>query len=211
MSPALFTAEELAPTIDREALSQWFTPAPLARRMAAWVGFDALRATPRILEPSAGRGALIKAICVFAGAPHITAHELDPRHATYLREVYGQHNTRIVEGDYLAAPAPAELYDLALMNPPYEGGLDGRFLEKAMDESERVIALIRLVALSGQERYRRVWSRVGEGLEFGMEGLAILSARPDFGGEGQAKSDFAVVKLMRGHGGPAQKTLVEWW
>lgn len=211
MSPALFTAEELAPTIDREALSQWFTPEPLARQMAAWVGFDALRATHRILEPSAGCGALIKAIRVFAGAPHITAHELDPRHAVHLRVHYGAGNTSVLEGDYLEAPAPRLRYDLALMNPPYEGGLDGRFLEKAMDESERVVALIRLVALAGQERCRRVWSRVGPGREFEMTGLGIMSARPDFGGNGNAKSDFAAVKLMRSEFNEGRGCAVEWW
>lgn len=223
MSATLFSLDEMAPRIDREALSQWFTPPALAARMAGWC-LPVLGAGMRILEPSAGRGALIEGIrarvrldrkwrgSTCASIAHITAHELDPRHVAYLR---GLDDTRVdvVEGDYLAAPAPVERYDLAVMNPPYESGNDGRFLEKAMNESDRVIALVRLVALAGQERYRRVWSRVGEGREWVMPGLAILSARPDFGGADGAKADFAVVKLRRAELGEtyAARTAVEWW
>lgn len=208
MTALLFSLDEVAPRIDRETLSAWFTPPALARRMVAWCG-DVGR-LDRILEPSAGRGSLVEAIRERSDAPRITAHELDPRSVAWLRGL-DFPRVDVVEGDYLAAPAPAARYDLCVQNPPYENGQDGAFLEKAMNESERVVALVRLVALAGQERYRRVWSRVGEGREFVMAGLAILSARPDFGGEDGAKADFAVVKLSRREVCTVDRTAVEWW
>jgi methylase of polypeptide subunit release factors len=204
----LFNLDEVAPRIDRENLSAWFTPGALARRMVAWCGD--VRSFDRVLEPSTGRGSLVEAIRERSDLPRITAHELDPRSVVWLRGL-DFPRVDVVEGDSLAAPAPAARYDLAVMNPPYEDGQDGLFLEKAMDESDRVVALVRLVALAGQERYRRVWSRVGEGREWSMPGLAILSARPDFGGDDGAKADFAVVKLSRLPAYDSGRTAVEWW
>ncbi len=208
MTTLLFNLDEVAPRIDRENLSAWFTPPALARRMVAWCG-DVGR-LDHILEPSAGRGSLVEAIRERSDAPYITAHELDPRSVAWLRNL-AFPRVDVIEGDYLAAPVPIARYELAVMNPPYEDGQDGAFLEKAMDESDRVVALLRLVALAGQERYRRVWSRVGDGREFTMAGLAILSARPDFGGEDGAKADFAVVKLTREQVYGGGRTAVEWW
>lgn len=231
MTGTLFNVDELAPRIDRANLSQWFTPIDLAKRVVEWCGL--MRNIHRVLEPSAGMGRLVMAIRDRGPTPHITAHELDPSWADHLRNLCypppgfrnddrGPYracspsderppNLAVVEGDYLAAPPPEVRYDLCIQNPPYEGGLDGKFLEKAMAESDRVVAILRLVVLAGQERYRRVWSHVGEGREWVMPGLAILSARPDFGGQDGAKADFCVVKLCRRELFNDATTSIEWW
>lgn len=197
----------------RGALSQWFTPPWLAQRMARW-------GSPfcgRVLEPSAGSGALVR-----AWRERVAAHraEWEAEHGTQLdiadaldcveidpvfAEVHGFECA-----DYLTRPAPAERYQLGLCNPPYEGGLDGLFVEKLMSECDRVIVLLRLAALCGADRHERVWSQIGNG--WAMPGLAMLSSRPVFDGPeeacGSAKSDFVVVKLRRGTG---TGTFVEWW
>lgn len=207
MTSALFDATELAPRIDRENLSAWFTPAALAWRVIDWCG--PMRSIRRVLEPSAGSGRLLEPLLERRPGVSVVAHELAPNWAEHLRKTFP--TVSVVEGDYLAAPAPEVRYDLAVMNPPYEGGFDGHFLAKAMDESDRVVAILRLVALSGQDRYRRVWSRVVEGREWVMPGLAILSARPDFGGQDGAKADFCVVKLCRRELFDDARTSIEWW
>lgn len=196
MTAALFDADVMKPRINRDELSQWFTPPDLAARVVRWCGD--VRRFDRILEPSAGCGRLLDAVRDVTAQPQLVAHELDPAWAATLEQsFFADQRTTVVHGDYLAAPAPEARYDLCLSNPPYEGGQDGAFIEKAMDESDRVVAILRLVALAGQERYRRVWSRVGWGREWAMVSVAILVARPDFGGEHGAQADFCVVKLAR--------------
>ena len=201
------------------ALSQWFTPQPLADRIARW----AAQAVPlgQVLEPSAGSGVFVRAANA-AGASSVTAVEIDPRYAEPLRSQHSPYRFSLRDvpqcevccGDYLAMLAPAEIYDTALMNPPYEGGLDGKFLAKAMDESRRVVALLRLDALGGKDRHERVWSQIGAllgvlaGNGYGLAGLVVLVKRPDFGGEHGAMGDYCVVDLRRGWTGD---TRVEWW
>lgn len=200
---------DMEPAFDRLALSQWHTPADLALRMAKWAG-GAIRLS-RILEPSAGGGALVKAaIACDAKAGAITAIELDQRWARKLGEIEGLD---VENRDYLMRPARDHRYDLALMNPPYEQGLDGKFISKAMDESDRVIALIRTVALNGADRHARVWRRCMPDGDFAMIGLAVLPQRPDFGGEHGAMADFCVVKLARRSLRLSEQvgTHMEWW
>ena len=116
---------------------------------------------------------------------------------------------RVVEADFLSTTlAPV---DVVCMNPPYEGGLDGAFLERAMELAPRVVALLRLNALVGQERHERVWSRIGRGWH--LDVVAYLARRPVFLAAGAAtdgaKSDFVAVRLTRGT--RARKTRTEWW
>lgn len=203
MTLALPGIDTLPPARERRAaLSQWFTPARIAKRMALWAGdVDGL-----VLEPSAGDGALVNAWQslddAFPPRP-VVAVEIDINFCA-------EHGWRCE--DYLTRAAPPERYALALMNPPYEGGLDGAFLAKAMDECDRVIALIRLAALAGAGRHADVWRRVEENRDgWWMPGLAIFSSRPSFDGpiDGSAKSDFVCVKLSRV--GAPERTAVEWW
>lgn len=140
-------------------LGQWFTPPDLA---AALVGLAAstfdhdARCTLRVLEPSAGRGNLIRAIVARAPGAAIDAIDIDPRWCHELRVLGG---CRVHEGDYLARPAPAQRYDLAVTNPPYDGGAETEHLAKLLDECTRIVALLPTRSLHGKARYRRVWHR----------------------------------------------------
>ena len=190
----------------QRALSQWWTPPEIAARLVE-LAMDGLR-FPAVIEPSAGSGVLVDAILAARPMASLTAVELDPAWASRLRERYGD-GVRLVEGDFLSASlAPAAV---VVMNPPYEGGLDGAFLERAMELAPRVVALLRLNALVGQERHERVWSRIGRGWH--LDVVAYLARRPVFLAAGAAtdgaKSDFVAVRLTQGT--RMRKTRTEWW
>lgn len=221
MTLSLFAASEtLPPSRDRQlALSQWHTPDALAVRLVEWSGRPPR--TWRVLEPSAGAGALVRpwldgGALALADASQITACEIDPRWSAHLRETCP--GVCVEDVDYLARPAPAEPFDLTVMNPPYEGGADSLFVAKAMNESRRVTALVRSAFFYGAARHNRVWSRV-ESRDWRLVGVAHLRSRPSFsaGGEdsGSPLSDFVAIKLSRASGdGEALGsvgTCVEWW
>lgn len=204
MTLDLFEQERLeTPPLDRaKALSQWFTPRDLAQRIAYTSVCPRYDEAWRILEPSAGDGALVHAARDASSRATVDAYDIDPA----LCERHGW-----THADYLTNPAPERLYDLALMNPPYEGGLDAAFVGKAMDESTRVVALVRSAFMHGAARHRSIWSRVESG-EWSLVGVSYLVGRPSFllaGGEsGSPLSDFIVIQLRRG--GPVT-TSVDWW
>ena len=204
---ALFGVDTLPPDrLRQKALSQWFTPAPLAARLVAWAG--AIKVGESVLEPSAGGGAIVDAIRARQTHAVIDAVEIDPAFASKL-----DGRARVHVGDYLSRPAPAAPYGLCIQNPPYEDGADGRFIAKAMDESERVIALCRLNVVTGKARHERVWSRIGD--EWWLVGLAFLVGRPSFSAAGvdsdSPLSDFVAIKLSRRERYDMRATQVEWW
>jgi predicted RNA methylase len=201
-------------SLRQKALSQWFTPDPDAERLARMAG-----SPPqgwRVLEPSAGAGALVSAILPVAPGCAVDAIELDPRYATRLESRFVDHRVRVECCDYLRRPAPARRYDLVVENPPYEGGLDSLFLAKTMDESDRVIALVRLALLETQRAYERVWSRVESG-EWRLVSLRPFVVRPEFrAGDEESdggKTAFLAVKMARAEvcSLDAGGTHVEWW
>lgn len=197
---ALFDIGVTAPSSESLALSQWFTPAWLARKVVTSCGVR--HRSGRILEPSAGDGALVNALRADFATARIDAVDIDS-------SLCARHGWEWA--NYLTRPSPAERYDLAVMNPPYEDGADCAFVAKAMDESDAVIAIVRAVFLNGADRYSRIWSRVESG-EWSLVMVAHLVKRPSFllGGVamGGAQADFAVVKLSRR---PSPDTHVEWW
>lgn len=198
---------------NRVELSQWHTPDNLALSIARWCR-DIIGPNTTILEPSAGGGAFLRAALDVGASPaNLTAIELDPRWATRLTDEFP--SSTVEHRDYLTRPI-RDHFDICLMNPPYEKGADGRFLDKALQESERVIALVRTVALNGAERHERVWSRCGPGAPAVMRRLVLFRTRPSFGSTADAdgaKSDFCVVDISRRTDADPfhAPTLVAWW
>jgi predicted RNA methylase len=187
-------------------LSQWFTPPTLALRLAEWAGRP--KAGARVLEPSAGGGALCYAVLAVHDRIVLTPVEVDDAHATALANRLG---ITVECCDYLRRSKPSSRYDLCIMNPPYEDGLDGAFIAKAMDESDMIVALCRLNVVVSKARYESVWSRVGSAWE--LSGLAFLVQRPSFLLAGRKTdsplSDFVAFKLVRSR--KRIETRVEWW
>ena len=108
-------------TAEQNDFQQFSTPAPYAA-LCAWVA--GVRPGDRVLEPSAGTGAL----CAFAlaGGASVHANELSPRRAdllTVLLHEAGQDPAETLtreNADHLDAVLPAHVRaDAVLLNPPF--------------------------------------------------------------------------------------------
>lgn len=212
MTLALLSPSDMLPPVAlrQRALSQWWTPDDVAARLVRWAG--PLPRGASVLEPSAGGGALVRAILDAHGPRGVLVHalDIDPRAVERLRAIEDAGFT-VECADYMQHRASAR-YARVYMNPPFESGQDGRHVAHAMTHADEVVALLRLNALAGLDRRGLVWSQLGG--EWWMRGLAIFSARPSFFAAGEATgsplSDFCAVHLTRERH-DARGCLVEWW
>jgi predicted RNA methylase len=215
MGSAAVQQHLFGPTPD-PAQSQWFTADWLAERVVQWAGrrrtFDGPEgiAGKRVVELGAGDGAFVRPL--LAAGAQVVAVERDPRFASVLGEKWRDHpGIEVIEGDALdPSRLEADTFDLYIGNPPYEDDADIAFIERGLELAPRVVVVLRLVSLAGQERWRRIWS------QHELGGLALLPARPSFVGaaSGNAKSDFAVFDIRRGRSavfGGHDSPNVEWW
>lgn len=196
-------------------LSQWFTPGPLATKIAQWSRVDGLR----IIEPAAGAGALVSAFAA-AGAASIVAVEIDPRLAVALRRRIDARGgvlsaieaarIAVLSADFLKLRlGQLRTADLVGHNPPYEDGADGRFIGRSTLFAPRGVALVRVNALVGLKHYVDAWRRVR------VTRIAYLVRRPEFEGllaNRGPRSDFCVVEYVE-HGSPWMdgRCTVEHW
>jgi len=185
-------------------LSQWYTPSDLAERTVRWA-LEGVREPIRILEPSAGLGALIRPI---PDQHHVTAYEIDPRRMFALEDL-GVSSIRCV--DYLNHWTE-ERYELAIMNPPYEGDQDAFHVRKAvLSDADRVVAILRLAALQGVSKWSKVWSVAR------ITRMAICIRRQVFHGPvgGTPSGGTAVVEMVArkqlGQRGRPDEMTTEWW
>lgn len=198
---------ELLPTMEGEsrdpAKSQWFTPPDLARRVVEWAGIEKGMS---VLEPSAGRGALLYEISrSLRPYGRMSSFEIDPIHRAHLEQQFSPRCR--VGGDFFAWTAD-EFFDLAIMNPPYEGGRDVLFAAKCLCVCDRVVGIFaaRIVHSKGRSEF---WRHTD------IQRMAILSERPRFGGDYTPMTDFVILELVRRQHarrqGEATPTLTEWW
>jgi type I restriction-modification system DNA methylase subunit len=106
-------------------LQAFYTPRPLAERVAVAVK---LKHGYRVLEPSAGGGALVEAAMHIA-AVDVDAYDIDPGVQDRLSAI-GVGQAALTGGslavriqDFLAVE-PTPVYDAVVMNPPFSGGQD---------------------------------------------------------------------------------------
>lgn len=158
------------------ALSQYFTPAWLARRAATLIPLETEGRPTRVIEPSAGRGNLVGGLLA-NGMPQrmISVVEKDPRWCDFLRRRFP--DAQIANADFLSwAPStPLPRFDYAFMNPPYEDGADVAHVVRALELCDRVIAIVKSDFEYSAERERILWSRAR------VTRRVILVDRPDFG------------------------------
>lgn len=128
------------------------TPDGLADRMAQLV--DDIGEGARILEPSAGRGALIKAIrraVKYQIAP-VDACETEPD----FRELLPAIGVNLV-GSRFEDYNPGPIYNAVVMNPPFRGGLAERHTSHAWDclkPGGRIVSLVsRMAALAIDDEF----------------------------------------------------------
>lgn len=198
----------------RRDLSAWFTPPWLADRMALWLALH--HGEPRtLLEPSAGNGALARALLRHFPTARLDAWEVDPAHTAALRAL---ERTTVHQADFLAADFSGRpLWDAALFNTPYEDNQDVDFALKILEHAAVAVGLFRGVFRHGQERWVRFWRHVDILRE------VVLVDRPCFGerrapnGKSQSpKQDFVILDLRlrsrpRSMGEPSPPYTTEWW
>lgn len=97
------------------------TPAHLAKRMVEIAGGAELNEEHvRILEPSAGLGAIAFSVTGLASAAQLDLVEILPKHVRALRELgYEDCRSRIHEADFLTWQPDGYRFDAVLMNPPF--------------------------------------------------------------------------------------------
>jgi hypothetical protein len=121
------------------------TPADLATKLIAKsVGIRSLPKGARVIEPSAGRAALIDACLGVRPDLVFEACELDPFHRDHL----SKKGVRLVGEDFLALNAP-ELYAAVVMNPPFSLPEDKfawvTHMDKALDVLEAGVVLVAIL------------------------------------------------------------------
>lgn len=96
---------------------------PTPPTLAAYV-VDLARVQPgeKVLEPSAGMGALVEPLVARGAA--VTAIEVSPERAAYLEHVWAPKGVRVGTGDFLAMQptspqVPYGGFDVVVMNPPF--------------------------------------------------------------------------------------------
>jgi hypothetical protein len=116
------------------------TPEPLADRMAEWL--DDLPEGSRILEPSAGMGALIKAVQRKAKHTPLYFDAIEPQSEFIpILEELGATHVAYDFADY----RPRPIYDAVIMNPPYKNRMAEAHLDLAWEclaPGGRLVALV---------------------------------------------------------------------
>jgi len=147
-----------------------------------------------VLEPSAGNGAIVEQLPTEIGLA-VTAVELIS--TSGLRSLLAaRFGTQVVEQDFLRWK-PGQVFDVAIMNPPYssQDGADGLHVAHALRCAKRVVALVRTNFMHGVQRYHQVfrWCRVLS--------ITVLVRRPKFTGPANqgdsARHDYQILELER--------------
>lgn len=107
----------------KKKLQAFYTPKPLADEIAQLANVKG----QFVLEPSAGRGALVEA-CARAGARGVVCVELDPESAEQLK---ADGLTNVTCADFLTLQ-PNRKYSRIVMNPPFTRGQDIKHVEHAL-------------------------------------------------------------------------------
>jgi len=136
-----------------------------------------LRPFASVLDPSAGRGAILDAVREWESGAATCGFELDRRRAG---ECAGAGHY-VYCADALAVPWPCT--DVIVMNPPFSFLME--FIEEALGQKHNeteVACLLRLGFLAGQKR-RDFWRA-------NPADMWVLSRRPSFTGKGTDSADY---------------------
>lgn len=145
----------------RRDLSQFYTPAPLAARCWAWMQAELDPHRARVLEPSAGRGALINPLRAFPPEwiAQVVAYDVDPGNVEHLATLGASmpFPVTVRARDFMADDMLGERFDAAVMNPPFENGQDVAFIARACGVCTRVVAICqaRIVHSAGRAGFWR--------------------------------------------------------
>lgn len=172
----------------RKAYDFYATPADTVH--AFLNSFEGISTSDRILEPSAGNGAIIQALRNHGYTNRIDAVEIRPEERAQL-EALADNVTIGSFFDY----DPGLGYDVIIGNPPYSMALE--FINKSLEllhPGGLLIFLLRTNFLESEKRFR--WWQ-----EHPLSGLYTLHKRPSFTGHGTDATSYSWFVWERG-GGP---------
>ena len=182
--------------------SQWYLDHLLAEHIVEWAmsGITEHPSELRALEPSAGRGALAMPLRAYFGK--VVCCEIDPQNAEYLvRCGFETYTTDFLKLDTRQV-AP---FELAVMNPPFEGGQTEEHILHALKFCDRVVCHCPLTTLAGQERRKGLWSQVT------LERLVIHASRPKYSGSKTGGATDMVTINVTPDYEDGVRTQIEWW
>lgn len=189
--------------------SQFFTPPKLAEKLVQWSNIPyEVRPTPRVLEPSAGNGAIVRPL-VAAGV-EVFACELDERYASDLRAALGSWNLGECPTDFLEIPGGSALFgrfDLCVGNFPFHLDLKGEFTLHALKFAPRVVAIYPSNVFYSEQR-EDLWQQVRP------TRIAYMSKRAWPGA-----TDYVALELVqrwpltaeRAEADRFARPIIEWW
>ncbi len=154
IEPILLTGQV---TSIRQQFGAFFTPPGIAvvvTRLAK------LEPGLRLLEPSAGHGAL--AVPAHAAGCRVTCVELDPSNVAVLRTLPFHH---VLEADFLTV-TPIGMFDRVVMNPPFAARADVAHVEHALrylNQRGRLVAIMSAGVLYREDRATAGFRRMIEG------------------------------------------------
>jgi predicted RNA methylase len=111
---------------EKQKFQAFFTPPDLARRVVELAQVKGWR----VLEPSAGHGALVEA-CARAGALSVKCIDINPE---FCEKLTADGLTNVKCADFLTLPVPGDglgQYDRIVMNPPFTRDSDMKHVAKA--------------------------------------------------------------------------------
>jgi predicted RNA methylase len=200
----------------RAEWSQWYTPPWLATQLWEWASRGG-RPVGSVIEPSSGEGALIVPILAEPrGCKAITCVDIDPINVRRLAKVCRERQVpaglviTAHHGDFMCGKSAVDgaMFDLCLMNPPYENGQAEDFILHALTMARRVCGIFKASILHGQERYATLWEHAQTTRE------VRLKKRPSFGkssrGTKSPKNDYVALEIvLRPADAPAGERMVE--
>jgi hypothetical protein len=179
----------------RDHLDRYYTPDALADAIVRHVVVPRVPMEPRVVEPSVGGGAFVRAVRAHLRGAHVTGYDVDP-HAAGL----GLCDRRRV-ADWLTSTPDLRTF-LVVGNPPYTDAEAHVFT--ALHTAPVVVMLLRQGFGSGGARARGVWRRYPLAAEY------VLAERPSFDGRGTDACDYSVFVWDDLHTGPATRHLMSW-
>lgn len=194
-------------------LSQWHTPPETAARIAEFALRNAglKRDGLRVLEPSCGHGAIVKALITRTRwKVSVIGVDIDPRCVAHCEQAFDAYRHAFMAANFLELEPRAlgPEFDLCVANPPFEDGQAEEHILHALKFAPRVVFHVPLKTLEGQDRKVELWGRVD------LKEMAVCSARPKYSAEG-GKTAMMTVKIERAHaqrGRPRPRNVrIEWW
>lgn len=164
---------------EKKVLQQFYTPPSVAEVVVlAGLQYSVSAREPggghRVLEPSAGRGALVRQVVLREPLAEVVMVELDPKNVAVLQADFPAHC--VLQGDFLAMDDRPRMrpsrhgglsrpFDVVVMNPPFHAGADIRHVAHAMrflKPGGVVAAVVGRGAMTGTQKLARGFQKTVE-------------------------------------------------